>query len=509
MDDRLERLRTHCIGLCTEVIWREITHDGCILVRDGNDGVYEDGVTTHHLVDLLLTLDGHLYSGNIRRACQWFAKERSDLADPFFVTTLAQADFFGTDDKKKVSDAILRHRRNSGLIEIFAGFLDGGSLFSTLWGVKILLLLQQEQEYQDMVVAGLKAVRDRWDDLHRTSFKGFYAEMALASGDPELRSECGSICSEIIQAQGPDGLWDGSIFYSPYVASNLITCANAQINAKEALQASDRCLDQLFELEEEVKGIPQPLKDAASSSVESAYLQAIIRSVIAGVRRLRVAQHDVSSDVAVALLGTWPTLYHATGSLDARLKRMLQQYGEIEKEFHKQKEAAAQLLETSPYERNVFVMMPFRQQEDEQYEQIERIVREELEKKGFHAWLATDRELDSTLWGNITSFMTGCKYGVAVFTRRDDAAKGTIEPDFNPNVSLELGFMTSRAKRVLLLKDSVLRTLPTDLMGHLYKQFDLRKVGRQLPPLVRQWADDILASETNDTDKASDGGEPK
>ena len=136
-------------------------------------------------------------------------------------------------------------------------------------------------------------------------------------------------------------------------------------------------------------------------------------------------------------------------------------------------------------------------------------VREELKKKGFHAWLATDRELDSTLWGNITSFMTGCKYGVAVFTRRDDAVKGTIEPDFNPNVSLELGFMTSRAKRVLLLKDSVLRTLPTDLMGHLYKQFDLRKVGRQLPPLVRQWADEILASETNDSDKASDGGEPK
>ena len=481
MTEKLERLKKHCIGLCIEVIWLEITPDGCILVRDQNGSVYKDRVTTHHLVDLFQTLDKNLFSNNIQRACQWFANEHSDISDPFFLTTLAQSDYFTGDNKKKVIEAILRHRRKSGLIEIFAGFLDGGSLFSTLWAIKILLLLQDTQEYQDIILKGLKAVRERWDDLHRSSFKGYYLELALLSDIPQLVDECNSICNEIIYQQKEDGLWDQSVLYSSYIINNLLFCATREINADKAIEASDRCLNSLFDLQNEVKGMPSLLKETAESRVESAYLQTIIRSVISGIQRLRIAGDDIASEIAVRLLGTWPALYHTTGSLDARLKRMQQQYGDIEKQFQQQREAAKALLETSPYERNVFVMMPFRQDEDEVYEQIENIIRKELRKKGFCAWLASDRELDTTLWGNITSFMTGCKYGIAIFTRKDNIVKGTIEPEFNPNVSLELGFMASRAKRVLLLKDSALINLPTDLMGHLYKQFDLRKVNRQLP----------------------------
>jgi predicted nucleotide-binding protein len=494
MEKRLERLEKHCLGLSTEVVWREITQDGCVLARDGEGNVYEDRVTTHHLVDLFHVLDGYLYYNNILQSCQWFIK-RPDINDPFFVTTLAQSSLLSDEDKKALTEAVLRHRRRSGLIEIFAGFLDGGSLFSTLWAVKNLLLLQNENEYQDVIIKALKAVRNRWEDLHRFSFKGFYLDMALKSRDPELLKDCEKICGEIIGAQQDDGLWDQSVLYSMYIANNLLNCVENKVKAGDSQRACDKCLDKVFDLAQEVEGMPKSLKDISTSSPETVFLQTVIRAIIVGVNRLRMDGRDVSSQVAMALLGTWPTLYHTTGSLDARLKKMLQQYGDIEKEFRRQRDAAAQLLNISPYERNVFIMMPFQQKQDEQFERIEEILKYELKQKGFQAWLSTDQELDSGLWGNITSYMTGCKYGVAVFTRRDNLVKGLIEQDFNPNVSLELGFMLGRAKRVLILKDKELETLPTDLATRLYKEFDLRQAGRELPPLISQWAEEILAKE--------------
>ena len=495
MDDRLERLETHCIGLCTELVWPRITAEGCIWVRAGNGSVYGDSVTTHHFVDLLHTLGSEIFSRSIGRACEWFLKDRANLSDPFFVTTLAQSGVLNAEGESQVTAEILKHRRNSGLIEIFAGFLDGGSLFSTLWAVKILLLLQGREKHDDLIAEALGAVRQRWTDLHRSSFKGFYLELLLEWKGQDRLSEVEEVCVELLAEQGADALWDKSPLYSAYVGGNLLKCVEAGVSAQAALASTDRYLSVLFSLDREAKGVPEALAPAAVLEAQSVDLQQILRSLVTACRRLRMEGRPVGQAIVAELLGRWPLLYQATASLEGRLQHMQGQYGAIEQEFQKQLEAARPLMEQGPYERNVFVMMPFRKEEDEQYERIERIIREELEKKGMTAWLASDRDLDRTVWGNITSFMTACKYGVAVFTRRDNVRSGTIEQEFNPNVSLELGFMVSRAKRVLLLKDSLLPTLPTDLMGHLYKEFSFRNASTQLPPILSAWADEVLAAE--------------
>jgi hypothetical protein len=162
------------------------------------------------------------------------------------------------------------------------------------------------------------------------------------------------------------------------------------------------------------------------------------------------------------------------------------QYGGIHARFAHLDRSAAPVLKESPYEANVFVMMPFRQNRDERYEGIERVLRAELKRAGFRAWLASDRQLAPQLWDNVAAFLLACKYAVAVFTRieRDNR----IEEEFNPNVSLELGFCLSRGRDVLILKDSALKRLQTDLVGHLYEEFDLNQVSRQLPRIVRRWA---------------------
>ncbi len=79
--------------------------------------------------------------------------------------------------------------------------------------------------------------------------------------------------------------------------------------------------------------------------------------------------------------------------------------------------------------------------------------------------------------------MHGCGFGIAVFER--------IEKDvFNPNVSLEVGYMLGLKKPVLLLKDQTLPALQTDLAGKLYRPFDPQHPAKTIALQLEQWLED-------------------
>ena len=59
---------------------------------------------------------------------------------------------------------------------------------------------------------------------------------------------------------------------------------------------------------------------------------------------------------------------------------------------------------------------------------------------------------------------------------------------FNPNVSIEVGYMLSRNKPVLLLKEKNLGRLPTDMVGALYHDFDMDDSGKTIRTEVQKWA---------------------
>ncbi|WP_430493716.1 hypothetical protein, partial [Escherichia coli] len=64
------------------------------------------------------------------------------------------------------------------------------------------------------------------------------------------------------------------------------------------------------------------------------------------------------------------------------------------------------------------------------------------------------------------------------------------EDNFNPNVSLEVGYMMGMGKQVLLLKDKTLSSLHTDLAGKLYKPFDVFDIGSSLSTHIGKWLSD-------------------
>lgn len=131
-------------------------------------------------------------------------------------------------------------------------------------------------------------------------------------------------------------------------------------------------------------------------------------------------------------------------------------------------------------ERNVFVMMRFLN--SEQLDEAHLAVKETLAERGFHAVRADDRDYTGELWSNIEVYLTCSRYGIAIF---EDIERR----DFNPNVSLELGYMLGRRKRCLILKEQRLPDLPSDVIHRLYKPFDMFNVKSSVSREVARWVD--------------------
>lgn len=131
---------------------------------------------------------------------------------------------------------------------------------------------------------------------------------------------------------------------------------------------------------------------------------------------------------------------------------------------------------------NVFLMMRFRN--TKQHREILKAVREALGHYGLNGLRADDKYYSDSLWANVKSYMDGCDSGIAVFEQIED-------DDFNPNVSLELGYMLAQMKPVLLLKEKHLKALPSDVVGTLYRTFDSFAIADSLRPSVLGWLRDI------------------
>lgn len=132
---------------------------------------------------------------------------------------------------------------------------------------------------------------------------------------------------------------------------------------------------------------------------------------------------------------------------------------------------------------NVFFMARFRA--TEYHQEISDAVEHLLESYGLEFVRADDPNwATETLWDRVRFCIEASRSGIAVFETID-------ETDINPNVSLELGYMMALGRPCLLLKEKRLKALPSDLCGHLYKEFDSRDISRSVGIRVQEWLQEI------------------
>jgi hypothetical protein len=132
-------------------------------------------------------------------------------------------------------------------------------------------------------------------------------------------------------------------------------------------------------------------------------------------------------------------------------------------------------------DRTAFIMMQF--SDTPAHDKIASVIRETLASYGIKALRADDKEYHDDLFANIMTYLYGCSFGVAVFEQIET-------DDINPNVSLEIGYMYGLLKPVCLLKDKTQKTLSTDLVGKLYKEFDPQDPQGTIPQVLSKWLRD-------------------
>lgn len=119
------------------------------------------------------------------------------------------------------------------------------------------------------------------------------------------------------------------------------------------------------------------------------------------------------------------------------------------------------------------------------HNEIYNHLQKSLIKKNIIVLRADYKEYHPDLYYNILSYIYASDFGIAVFERIDDDL-------FNPNVAFEVGYMFALNKPVCLLKEKTMKNLPTDIIGKLYKTFDLNDLEKSIENSINKWINDRL-----------------
>lgn len=148
------------------------------------------------------------------------------------------------------------------------------------------------------------------------------------------------------------------------------------------------------------------------------------------------------------------------------------------------KEDIVKQLKRYPFEKNIFLMMKYRPENESIYDEIKRVV----EEHGFNCiradaydWTFLSSDID-----NYLAALYCCKYGIALFDKPEKGA------DFSPNVAYELGIMHCQRKKCLILKHKSLNQMPFDLIQKLFKEYD---DGTQIRSYLEKWLKSIEREE--------------
>lgn len=138
--------------------------------------------------------------------------------------------------------------------------------------------------------------------------------------------------------------------------------------------------------------------------------------------------------------------------------------------------AVARLLEVSPFERNVFCMTRFPAENGGASDPISGTlarIREVLADHSLVMHLASDRQADDELFGNIAAHIWGSKYGIALLETLDQESAEPANSHLNDNMLIEVGAMLISGRRCALLKDKSAPKPPTDFVAQIYRELDL------------------------------------
>jgi hypothetical protein len=135
------------------------------------------------------------------------------------------------------------------------------------------------------------------------------------------------------------------------------------------------------------------------------------------------------------------------------------------------------------YERCVFIMSKYPDDKDPESPRLRKvieIVRKSVESCGYSPRVASDKKYHPQLWDNVELCLIGCSRGIAVFEDK-------YQPELNPNVALEAGWMRGMGKDVLYLTENDFSHRRADWEGFLESKFCWNSPQKDIKVGIRSW----------------------
>jgi hypothetical protein len=143
----------------------------------------------------------------------------------------------------------------------------------------------------------------------------------------------------------------------------------------------------------------------------------------------------------------------------------------------------SRILDQSPFDQNVMLITRFPKSPEDHFAKLIPKMRTCVAAHGLALQVASDRMAEDTLWANVVTYMWACKYAIVLM----DSADGVL----NSNVLIEIGGMLMTGRRCAILRDISAPTMPSDLVGHIYKSADLSDHEASVAEIHRWIRDDL------------------
>lgn len=146
------------------------------------------------------------------------------------------------------------------------------------------------------------------------------------------------------------------------------------------------------------------------------------------------------------------------------------------------KESLKAFLKDHPNtKKTAFIMMRF--EKSEVHKRILKAIKKKLQEYNIVGLRADEKQYHDELFSNVKTYLYGSGFGIAVYEQLENNS-------FNPNVSLEVGYMFGLNKDVCILKDNSLSKMHSDLIGRLYKSVDIKKIDESIDSEIGKWIED-------------------
>lgn len=411
------------------------------------------------MIDFLMRSDSRAFAMIAQAMLHAMLRGDSNM-NPFVASAMARSGISKGRIFEEVLDAMRGKEKLEGPIRFGSKILGKGEALATLWNLEILRISGRISDHSSLVEPALAYLIEKVEDV---VLESPVSAARLMTTMLDLKPEGGEAvarrCMEsIIARQGDGGRWDDSplgLAVDGEVAGALMEAA--PVLGRDAAAAAEKWCVAAFGLDFEGKELPEwPafFEESRKEDRPDFWMEGWIHAAVAATRCLNDVRPDHNPSAYLLALAV------PQDNILVRAQEMLRLAGPYMPPFEEVKTRASYLDafwgRSAPYDKSVYVMsstIP-----SEKRSEVVKAIKDALSKHGLAVRELAEggMPLLQDPWENAALYMTGCKYGLALFDRLPADDGGVPEgPGPAPEILYQVGFMRGQGSPVLVIWDEV------------------------------------------------------